>query len=70
MNGLTLDWVQWLSVTSVTGYSIRSLLGVAGCGFLRLGINMFKYIDGFSRWKELESRGNLLFLVGKREYFN
>ena len=54
-------------MTSVTGYSIRSFLDVAGCGSLRFGINILKHIDGFSRSKELGSRGNLLFLVGKRE---
>ena len=40
-----------------------------GCGWvwlLELGMNMLKHIEGFSRWKELGSKGNLTFLVGKR----
>ena len=50
-------------MTSATGYSIISFLGVAGCGFLSLGINMLKHIESFSRWKKLESRRNLIVLM-------
>ena len=52
-------------MTSATGYSIIILLGVAGCGFLSLGIYVLKHIEGFSRWRKLGSRRNLIV-----EYFN
>ena len=60
------NYKQLRSVISATGYSIISFLGVAGCGFLSLGINMLKHIESFSRWKKLGSRKNLIVIVEKR----
>ena len=57
---------QWRSITSATGCSIIRFLGVAGCGFLSLAINMLKRIKSFSKRKKLGSHGTLIVLVEKR----
>ena len=57
-------------MASATGYSIISFLGVTGCGFLVLGVNMLKHIESLFWWKKLGSRRNLIVLVKKMEHFN
>ena len=47
----------------------HTVLGVAGCGFLSLGINMLKHIESVSRWKKLGSCRNLIALVEKDGLF-